>query len=254
MKTPADAAPLNEAFELLRIRQRSGGTVRVTGSARRSVGSARTNGDGPWTIYTDAKIFTVGAPGSADVPTEGYLPFVRIKWGSLDGAPQESTVLAGRRVVVVASSVEVEGWITKVDGTDPDPGVYATYFVTLSQGSDGQTILPSLWTPAIKVDPSYHGDLIVGRGAVRTISGYNAGAAENTLMLFDTATDAGDLVPDGSHPITAILTGPTDNFESHLGDGVPFVNGLVYVVSSSRDHLVRDPTAKFRVDAEIVTL
>ena len=252
--TPADDAPKNEAFELIKIRQRSGGSVRVDGRNRRSIGSARTDGDGPWTIYTNAKVFTTGAPGAADVPTEGYLPFVRVAWGAGVGAPQESTVLAGRRICVVASSVEVQGWIRKVDGSDPDPGVYATYSVTISQGSDGQTILPSLWTPAIKGDPSYHGDLTVGAGAVRTLTGYNAGAAENTIMFFDRSTDAGDLVPDGAHPLTAILAGPTDNFESHLGDGIPFVSGLVYVVSSSRDHLVRDMTAKFRVDAEIVTL
>ena len=249
-----DEAPKNEAFELVRIRQRSGGSVKVEGPARRSIGSVRTDGDGPWTVYTNAKIWTKGAPGTADIPTEGYLPFVRVKWGSGGGAPQESTVLAGRRIVVVASDVNVEGWITKTDGSAPDAGVFATYSVTISQGADGQTILPSFWTPAIKTDPSYHGDLIVGAGAVRTISGYNAGAAENTIMFFDRSTDAGDLVSDGAHPIAAILTGPTDNFESHLGDGIPFVSGLVYVVSSSRDHLVRDHTAKFRVDAEVVTL
>jgi hypothetical protein len=246
------AEPKNEAFELIKIRERSGGITKVFGSASQSIGSARSNGDGVWTIYTTCQVFQVPAPGQPPTPIGGYAPFVRVKWGSEGGAPQRAVVNAGRRVCVVASRVDVEGYVVAADGTGAPANVYGEFSTTIAQGSDGMTILPSVWTPLVAVAPGPEGVLASGGGALKTVAGFNAGAVEATLMFFD--APPGATIADGTRPIAALLAGPTDNFEGHFGDGRPFASGLVWRASSTRGALTYLAGAVVRVDAEIVTL
>jgi hypothetical protein len=244
--------PKNEAWESIKVRTRSGGVTKVFGSATQSIAGARSNGDTVWTVYTTCQVFRVPGPGQAPAVVGGYVPFVRVKWGSESGAPQRALVTAGRRVCIVASSVEVEGYVVAADGTGAPADVYGEYSTTVAQGSDGQTILPTVWNPFVQVDPGAEGALWNGGGALRTVAGFNAGNVEATLMFFD--SPAGAPIADGTRAIAALLAGPTDNFQGSFGDGRPFASGLAWRASSTRGALTFLAGARFRVDAEIVTL
>lgn len=176
---------------------------------------------------------------------------------------------ANKRINLVASRVEVTPFIRPIlTQTSPLPAdVQATVLITVAEGIDGESIIPSLWIPS--VDPlnspvGARGQIapyptlatrVNGQGPLLWLraQGYNAGATGRYIMFFDNPDDPTGHPAGTLKPLTAAFVQPnggTFSFDQS-NSGYAVHQALWWAVSSTADFLTPDFAATFRCDAEI---
>jgi hypothetical protein len=214
-------------------------------------------------------VYTAGLPLLANGSPARYAGlWVKILW-TRNGATFSQIHPANKRVTIVASRVEVTPFIRPLLtslGALP-AGVSATVNCTVTNGNDGESLIPSLWIPS--ADPlgnpiGFRGQIapypsltfrLNGLGPLLLLraQGYNAGATGRYIMFFDIESDP-SAVPAGTLlPLCAAFVQPnggTFSFDQS-NSGYAVHQGLWWCVSSTADFLTADAAATFRVDAEI---
>ena len=200
-----------------------------------------------WISVDAAQAFTVYATARVEPPTANILPVVTIEWGhggaSLFG---EYPVIKRLRVPVVASMVKLSGRLVDVTTGKPAPAnVSGEITATIAPGTDGQTLRATWWV----AQSGAEGLVARGQQRVLTLDGYNGGASNAWVMVFDDVTRPAD----GTPPAMA-RPAPTypRTFRLRRFDTRGFVRGVYWAASSTPLLLTFDPSATLRVDAELL--
>ena len=200
-----------------------------------------------WISVDAAQAFTVYATARVEPPTANILPVVTIEWGhggaSLIG---EYPVIKRLRVPVVASMVKLSGRLVDVTTGKPAPAnVSGEITATIAPGTDGQTLRATWWI----AQSGAEGLVARGQQRVLTLDGYNGGASNAWIMVFDDVARPADGTPPAMARPAA--TYPR-TFRLRRFDTRGFVRGVYWAASSTPLLLTFDPSATLRVEAELL--
>jgi hypothetical protein len=200
-----------------------------------------------WISVDASQAFTVYATARVEPANANVVPIVLIEWGhggaSLFG---EYPVIKRLRVPVVASMVKLSGRL--LDATTGKPAaanVSGEITATIAPGSDGQTLRATWWV----AQGGAEGLVARGQQRVLTLDGYNGGASNGWIMVFDDVTRP----VDGTPPLMArpAATYPR-TFRLRRFDTRGFMRGVYWAASSTPLLLTFDPSATMRVDTELL--
>ena len=186
-------------------------------------------------VYAQASVRGVGSDGVACV--------VNLEWGhggaSID---QDFPIVHRLRVPLAASMVKVSGRLLDTSGNPPPFTVTADVSVVIAPGLDGETLRNTQWS----YDAGSEGLLSDIPTRVMRIDGYNAGATDTWLMVFDGPAVAGE-VPTIARPVRSGASFSVRRFDSQ-----PFRASVAWAASTTPITLTKDPSAFLRVDAEFL--
>ncbi|MGH7284870.1 MAG: hypothetical protein ACRELY_25370 [Polyangiaceae bacterium] len=187
------------------------------------------------TVYGTAFVRGAGSSGVACVAS--------IEWGHGGASIAEDYSIVQRlRVPLVASMVKISGRLLNRGGGPPPATVVADVSLFIAPGSDGETLRNTEWTH----DAGAEGELAAGPARLMSVEGYNAGAADTWVMLFDGPAVNG-AVPTIARPLRAGRPFAVRRFDSHA-----FRASIAWSASSTPLTLTKDPSARLRVDAELL--
>ncbi len=200
-----------------------------------------------WISVDESQAFTVYATARVEPPTANVVPVVSIEWGhggaSLFG---EYAVIKRLRVPVVGSMVKLSGrLVDAATGKPAASSVSGEITATIAPGSDGQTLRATWWV----AQSGAEGLAARGQQRVLTLDGYNGGASNAWIMVFD-----GLVRPaDGTPPVMARPAAPYPrSFRLRRFDTRGFIRGVYWAASSTPLLLTFDPSATLRVDTELL--
>ena len=212
-----------------------GDRTKLTGSERKTLAWISVEASQSMIVYARAYVRGAGSEGVACV--------VHLEWGhggaSID---QDFPIVHRLRVPVAASMVKVSGRLLDTSGNSPPATVTADVSVVIAPGLDGETLRNTQWA----FDAGSEGVLSDLPTRVMRIDGYNAGAADTWLMVFDGAALAGE-IPTIARPVRS-----GTSFSIHRFDSQPFRTSVAWAASTTPITLTKDPSAFLRVDAEFL--
>ena len=168
---------------------------------------------------------------------------VNIEWGHGGASVDHDYMLVHRlRVPLAGSMVKVSGRLLDAAGKSPPATVIGEISVFIASGGDGETLRNTRWVS----DGGYEGTLATGPSRVMRVEGYNAGAADTWVMFCDGPAANGD-VPAIARPVRAGRAFVVNRFDSQA-----FRRSLTWAASSTPLLLTKDPSARLRVDAELL--
>lgn len=207
-----------------------------------------------WTILTGA---TACVGGGADAATRArHQIMMRISSGTAKGTHTD-LVPAGKKVVVVGSSVRVDAFMRRTDGNALVATLTSQVSAFIASGSTDAEAYPSQWIePAIAggdSDATYEGQISAVPCTLKSVYAVNLGTVEGTLVLLDQGPFGGGVDADlHNAPKLFVVPVPAGGYASFdLPRGRCTTQGLVWGISSTRAAFALDPTQLFRVDAEI---
>lgn len=258
MKIPGDvhekigaAAPLASGTTV------SGGSITLQVNQRPTIAELVSNEEQAWTIVTDATACAGAAP--SDAVRARHQVMLSISSGTAKGGHID-LVPAGKKIVVVGSSIRVDAFIRRTDGVALVDTMTSQVSAYISKGAPDAEAYPSQWIePAITgIEPGlgaiYSGRISSVPCTLKSIFAVNLGTVEGTFVLVDQARFAMPFqdVDFHNYPILFAVPVPAGGVASiDLPRGRRAGQGLVWGVSSTRTPLTLDTTQLFRVDAEI---
>ncbi|HEX7664379.1 MAG TPA: hypothetical protein VF407_07715, partial [Polyangiaceae bacterium] len=166
-----------------------------------------------------------------------------VEWGHGGASVSQSYPIVHRlRVPLAASMVKVSGRLIDASGAPPPPTVTADVSLVIAPGMDGQTIRNTEWT----ADAGADGTLSSSPARILNIEGYNAGASDVWLVIFDGLPGLGE-IPTIACPVRA-----DRSFAIRRPDSQAFRNAVTWAASSTPIVLTKSPGALLRVDAEFL--
>lgn len=213
--------------------------------------------EGAWTIVSGATACTGTAP--SDAIRARHQVMLSISYGTPSGGHVD-VVPAGKKVVIVGSSVRVDAFIRRTDGDALVATITSDVSAFISKGAPDAEAYPSQWIEPALIGPEpnlgavYSGRISAVPCTLKSIFAVNLGTAEGTFVVLDQARFSRPSADADLHnsPIlfaVPVPAGKTASFD--LPRGRRAFQGLVWGVSSTRTPLSLDTTQLFRVDAEI---
>jgi hypothetical protein len=215
-----------------------GDRMALHGGERKSLANISVAEGQAFTVYAVAEVV---APAGMRI-----YPVVGVEWGH-GGASvkaREFRIYRRLRIPVVASTINVAGWMVDDKGQPPPKTVIGRMSAFIAPGSDGATLRNTDWISLSGPE----GLVSAGPEQILTVEGYPAGApADRWLMLFDaTARPA-----NGAYP--ALACPARRAFRRDRFDAQGFRFGVFWAVSSTPITLTFLKTADLRVDVEVLT-
>jgi hypothetical protein len=213
-----------------------GDKTKITGSEKKTLAWVSVAECRPMTVYATATL----RGGAA---TAGVAFVVTIEWGH-GGASigHDYSVVRRLRVPVVASMVSVSGRLLDAKDHPPPATVSGEISVVIAAGSDGETLRNTRWVSQQGAEATVVND----PARVFRVEGYNAGAVDTWLMVFDGVGNNGDF-PAMARPVRAGRTFVMRRFDTQA-----FRTSVTWRASSTPLTLTKDPSASVRVDTELL--
>jgi hypothetical protein len=216
-----------------------GDRMTLHGAERKSLANISVEKGSAFTVYAVADVVApAGAPP--------IYPVVGVEWGHGGSSvrARELRVYRRLRFPVVASTVNVAGWMVDDKGQPPPKTVLCRMAAFIAPGSDGETLRSTNWISLSGPE----GLVSAAPEHVLTVEGYPATApADRWLMVFDaTARPA-----NGAYP--ALACPARRAFRRDRFDSQGFRFGVFWAASSTPITLTFLPTAQLRVDVEVLT-
>lgn len=210
-----------------------GDKTTLTGNAQKTLAWASVDTSQGLIVYASARV--TGAPDVVCV--------ANIEWGhggaSLD---QDFAIIERLRVPLAASMVKITGRLVDAKGKAPPPNVKCDVSVVIAPGADSETLRNTRW-----VHQSGAAGVVSNKPErVMRVEGFNAGAADTWLMVFD-----GKAEP-GAFPAMATPARAGRRFLLRRFDSQGFVNFVTWAASSTPLTFTADPRASLRVDTELL--
>lgn len=238
----------------------AGGSYTVRGQGMTDV--ARWIGSDPetFTIYSTA---TRATGAGADRSTQrAHQVWLRVNWGT-DKGQRTMDVPSGQRVVICGTNVTVQGFMKRQDGQPTVATLTSAVQCFIALGDDGG-VYASYWQPSPNLGTgaqpnvllSYQANLSKTPVTGKSLFAWNTTAVEGTLFIYDCEVDATDgAFSKNNDPIVDYAIVPAGGFVSFdWPRGAQFYNGLLWVVSSTRQTVTVDATALWQVKAELGVL
>lgn len=210
-----------------------GDKTRIAGNERKTLAWVSVERPSPMVVYATATIR--GGPDVAFV--------VNIEWGhggaSVD---QDYPVIHRLRVPLAASMVKVSGRLLDGSGNPPPQSVSGEISVFIAPGSDGDTLRNTRWVS----QQGASGTFSDRPERVMRVEGFNAGATNTWVMVFDGRGENGDF-PTIVAPVRIGRRFVLRRFDSH-----GFRSSVLWRASSTPLVLTKDPSASLRIDAELL--
>jgi hypothetical protein len=213
-----------------------GDKTRIAGNERKTLA---------WVSVEESRSMVVYATGAVrgGAPSAGIAFVLNIEWGHGGASVDHDYPLVHRlRVPLAASMVKVSGRLLDPGGKAPPASVVGEISVVIAPGSDGETLRNTQWV----ADGGYEGTLWSGPVRVMRVEGYNAGAADTWIMFCDGPGVNGD-VPTIARPVRAGRAFVVNRFDSQA-----FRQSITWFASSTPLTLTVNPSARLRVDAELL--
>lgn len=205
---------------------------------------------------SDAQTHTIFS-AQVMVESEETLPpprvLLRIETADGNDAGAAKTVMlanVGAPVTVSGSYVVVSAqiFLDELGLVQAGPHVVATVAAFISVG-DGEDIQPTRWVVP-KLPLQFAQQATLGFSRMRSMQGFNAGAATEYLMVFD--FPGPNPPPVGTAPLFAFPVPAGDYFsDDFIESARVFVWGINWACSSTPDFLTVDAAALMRVDIEL---
>ncbi len=157
-----------------------GDRTKLTGSERKTLASMSIDESGPFTVYASSKV--TAPPALAPF----LVVMTTLEWGHGGAAVRADYRIAKRlRVPLAASMIQLEGRLVDLRTGEPAPATAsAEVSAFIARGTDGETIHNAF--PVVRTGAD--GELAKGAQQVLAVRGYNTGASDLWVMLFDGAT------------------------------------------------------------------
>ena len=179
-----------------------GDRTRITGRETKTLAWVSVDASQSMIVYAQAALRGAGSEGVACV--------VHIEWGHGGASVDQDFPLVHRlRVPLAASMVKVSGRLLDTSGNPPPFTVTADVSVVIAPGLDGETLRNTQWS----YDAGSEGLLSDIPTRVMRIDGYNAGATDTWLMVFDGPAVAGE-VPTIARPVRSGASFSVRRFDS----------------------------------------
>ncbi len=220
-----------------------GNRVTLVGGGPQSILSVSIRESRPFTAYCEA---TVQVPPT--VPRASVLPQVTVNWGNGSAfAEMTVPVYGSARFPVVARTVEVLAHLVDVkSGKDiTDPNVRCALSAFLSHGTEGGALRPLMQR---RQGRGHEGLLAQWPTALAVVRAHHPGLAPRFLQFFDSRELANDGdVPAFELPLPLLPARATED----RPQGIGFLDGVAWSVSSTWGVLTRDAGADVSLDAEL---
>jgi hypothetical protein len=176
-------------------------------------------------------------------PSSGVACVVNVEWGHGGASVAHDFPVVHRlRVPIAASMVKVSGRLLDAGGGPPPVTVIGEVSVVIATGLDGESLRNTEWV----ADGGSEGQLWGQSARVMRVEGYNAGAFDTWIMVFDGPPKNGD-APSMARPVRA-----GRSFAIPRRDSQAFRTSVHWAASSTPLLLTRDTKAQVRIDAEIL--
>jgi hypothetical protein len=213
-----------------------GDKTKIRGNEKKTLAWVSVSESQPMVVYATAVV----RGGAAAV---GVACVVNLEWGhggaSVD---QDFPVVHRLRVPLAASMVKASGRLLDANGQAPAATVSCEVSLLIAPGLDGQTLRNTTWVH----DAGAEGTLSEGPARIMRVEGYNGGAVDTWIMLCDGPGANGD-VPTIARRVAVGRRFTVVRFDSHS-----FRTSITWFASSTPLTLTKDPTARVRVDAELL--
>jgi hypothetical protein len=213
-----------------------GDKTKIRGNEKKTLAWVSVAESRPMVVYATASVR--GGAAAA-----GVACVISLEWGH-GGASvaQDFPVVHRLRVPVAASMVKASGRLLDANGQPPAAAVSCEVSLVIAPGLDGQTLRNTTWVH----DGGAEGTLSPGPARIMRVEGYNGGAADTWVMLCDRPGVNGD-VPTVARRVAVGRRFTIVRFDSHA-----FRTSITWFASSTPLTLTKDPTARLRVDAELL--
>jgi hypothetical protein len=213
-----------------------GDKTKITGGEKKTLAWVSVAECRPMIVYATATLR--GGAAAA-----GVAFVVNVEWGhggaSID---HDYEVVHRLRVPVAASMVRVSGRLLDDGGKAPPATVSGEIAVFIAPGNDGETVRNTRWVH----QDGYEDTIVADPARVVRVEGYNAGAVDTWLMVFDGVGNNGDF-PTMARPVRA-----GRSFVMRRFDTQAFRTSVTWRASSTPITLTKDPSALMRVDTELL--
>lgn len=213
-----------------------GDKTKITGGEKKTLAWVSVEECRPMTVYATATLR--GGAAAA-----GVAFVVNIEWGhggaSID---HDYEVVHRLRVPVSASMVRVSGRLLDEDENPPPATVSGEIAVSIAPGVDGETLRNTRWVH----QDGFEDTVSTEPARVVRVEGYNAGAVDTWIMVFDGAGNNGDF-PAMARPVRAGRPFVMRRFDTQA-----FRTAVRWRASSTPITLTKDPSALVRVDTELL--
>lgn len=257
---PLPDAPPPPGIPSAKAPQVAGGSYVVHGGGMTDIARWIGSDEETFTIYSTAT--RAKGPGADQSTMRAHQVWMRVNWGT-DKGQRSMDVPSGQRVVVCGTNVTVQGFMKRQDGQPNVPTLASNVQCFIAIGDDGN-VYPSWWQPSPNLgtgtEPnvllSYQASLSALPVTAKTLIATNTTDVEGTLFLYDCEVDAEDSgFSKNNDPIVGYaIVAPGDFVSFDWPRGRQFFNGLLWVVSSTRQTCTVDTAALWRVDAELGVL